>query len=1589
MKPLCLLVAFAASMLINDASAQTEYERIKKTFKITQITNFMGRDSALVYIPATPKSGIEIGTSGVVYTKSGSGNYNAEIGNGYVASSNEKGTYIYVANHEKAQTDSAYMVKEGDLITLTVRVPVKKYNSVFYELEKLGVTLYKKDDEALYNFEDLLINDSKKYTDSLINVCIAEYRKQYEVLSKQSDLAEIYTKPIESGRHKGNSILDVYKIATAKDVLPFLLYVKENPKDFRGQMYYVTYATAFWLYMKSPFSSAEMMDTLAANLSNAKKLNEKILQYKKEIVDGSFVNSWVFQAFADQNNDNLPEAERKLKVLDVVSKVLGDDYSLGLTNLCHAQINQKKGDYKTAIRYCDSAVKYFKPSVDGFYHVEILIKKGHCYRYLKMLPESVKFFNQAIAVMNDTATDYGYNSRNTNSARVYESIGDVYEEFDDFTNAIAAFKSSIKLFSLDSTYEQKLDLARVQNSLANVYKNQGAYQDAFEMYDELKKTYVKVSNISSTASTLNDLGYVVFKQGKYENAITYHRSAEEYYVYLKRFGKAGFSLSQVGQAYWNLGKYDSAIACHARAIEYEKTDDSYEDLAYSWNKLADLFKIVGEKNKALDALDSTSHYYLLAKDSAGLIKNLLNVGEVYEKDGQHQKAFKYYSQAHEFNLKRNNRSEIANSYFKMAYAAYSYDTALARKNYLACYNLAKQIGDKSNVLYSSLNLGILAVRHYDYPLAEKYYAEGLALAIDQQSKTDEAWVYTKIADGATQKLEYDESIVLYEKAMKIYDSLGEKSQIPWLNASIGYALGCKGDFTGSLNYYDKMKNLGYELKNNAIVASALTSSSFIYSIFGEHKKALATADSALQIFKDLNNNWQTAYVYGTLGSVYSGMGDYQNAIKYHLLSDSLYKVEKDEISRSTPQNNIGVVYYFQADYDKSLQYFMEADRIHQIQKVVNESVLITRINIGEIYLTKKNYALAAKYLEESNKISRDKKLLRMWGTSSLLLGKLALANNKQKEALQFLLEARKICSTANVPDRVVEAEIFLGKTYDQMNSAEAIPYLKSGIALAKKIESKYLWEGLYELGLIYYNKGQFDSATLVFKEAVNDVESSASKLFGGAEAQKLYAADVRKIDLYNKLVAGLAKLNKSEEALFYADKSNSQAIKEKLEQSGIVTTDKEKNEALKKGNELLQKQTAIQQAIAKEKAKPEKERNNELIASLESVKRVAEEDYLNFIDELVAKYEDLKSYFSKTNPADFRNYIDYIPDSTIVILYVINGDQLLIFTVTNQETAIKVVEMKNDINKQAIRLLSILKNPENATGTGAVQVRSTIKSKDAVKGDFRIESTMLYDMLITPIADQLVGKKNICVIPNSKLSSIPFAALGTITDKGGFKFLIEDYCLFYTNKMDIFSKPYKARKINESFIAFGNPDKTLPGASQEVSNIKDLYPNTTVYLEDEATEQRAKDGLKSFRYVHFATHGVLDNSNFTNSYILFNKDGVNDGKFTLAEINGQIKDETDMIFLSACELAVSQELSKGWDISVLNAFLNNRIRTGVASLWQVPDEATTILLTEFYKNLKTMTRSEALRHAQATLSQNPKYAHPYNWGAFVMYGEWR
>ena len=159
----------------------------------------------------------------------------------------------------------------------------------------------------------------------------------------------------------------------------------------------------------------------------------------------------------------------------------------------------------------------------------------------------------------------------------------------------------------------------------------------------------------------------------------------------------------------------------------------------------------------------------------------------------------------------------------------------------------------------------------------------------------------------------------------------------------------------------------------------------------------------------------------------------------------------------------------------------------------------------------------------------------------------------------------------------------------------------------------------------------------------------------------------------------------------------------------------------------------------------------------------------------------------------------------------------------------------------------------------------------------------------------------------------------------------------------------------------------------------------------------AKQSLRRKKYIHFATHGVLNySSDYSQSYLklLPDKDtsNGNNGQLTMREIQGLGITDCNMVILSACQTAVSKQLVKGWNISPANSFLVSNVKTVVASLWKVADEPTGLLMQYFYENMaqqKPMEKAEALRQAQVKLSQNPRFTHPNYWGAFVLYGDWR
>ena len=191
-----------------------------------------------------------------------------------------------------------------------------------------------------------------------------------------------------------------------------------------------------------------------------------------------------------------------------------------------------------------------------------------------------------------------------------------------------------------------------------------------------------------------------------------------------------------------------------------------------------------------------------------------------------------------------------------------------------------------------------------------------------------------------------------------------------------------------------------------------------------------------------------------------------------------------------------------------------------------------------------------------------------------------------------------------------------------------------------------------------------------------------------------------------------------------------------------------------------------------------------------------------------------------------------------------------------------------------------------------------------------------------------------------------------------FRFLIEDHLIFYTNKMSVFNLAGKENLVNEtisSFAAFGVPDATLRFNINEVKAIgRILGSDSTIYSDKRATESMAKQSLKSKKYIHFATHGVLDySSDYSQSYLKLLPDadtaGGNNGKLTMREVQKLGITDCNMVILSACQTAVAKDLVKGWSISPANSFLVSHVKSVVASLWKVADEPTSMLMEYFYE----------------------------------------
>ena len=134
-----------------------------------------------------------------------------------------------------------------------------------------------------------------------------------------------------------------------------------------------------------------------------------------------------------------------------------------------------------------------------------------------------------------------------------------------------------------------------------------------------------------------------------------------------------------------------------------------------------------------------------------------------------------------------------------------------------------------------------------------------------------------------------------------------------------------------------------------------------------------------------------------------------------------------------------------------------------------------------------------------------------------------------------------------------------------------------------------------------------------------------------------------------------------------------------------------------------------------------------------------------------------------------------------------------------------------------------------------------------------------------------------------------------------------------------------------------------------------------------------------------STSGLLfagANAAFAQDRISNSDDGSEDGILTAKEISRLDFKGLDLVVLSACQSGLGEVTGEGV-FGLQRGFKKAGAQTLVMSLWNVSDDATQLLMTEFFKNLTSgMKKREAFVSAQKVVRQ--KFPHPGLWAAFVM-----
>jgi CHAT domain-containing protein/tetratricopeptide (TPR) repeat protein len=888
-----------------------------------------------------------------------------------------------------------------------------------------------------------------------------------------------------------------------------------------------------------------------------------------------------------------------------------------------------------------------------------------------------------------------------------------------------------------------------------------------------------------------------------------------------------------------------------------------------------------------------------------------------------------------------------------------------------------------------------------------------AIEIWRSSKNHQREEAGSLHDLAMTGVSFSETLEILKKEQELRRLLNDSKGQALVLSNMGAAYLQQADFEATLACFQEALTLGRESGDRATEARILSNIGAVYFSLGEFQRAFDYSKQVLPLRRAAGDRRGESITLTNLGSIYRELGEPERSLEYYRQALPLIRQVGDPSTEAAVLDALGLSYYALRDYPKALDCHQQSLSIRrELKDKIGEGSALN--NIANAYARIGESTKALDYFEQSLQLRR--------ATGDRRGQTLTLQN-----AGELYWESGEI--------------------------AKARTYFEQGLDLSRSIKNRFFEaQLLYDLARIEQNAGYPGIARTQVESAIDIIESTSARVTSTDLRASFLASKQDFYELDIDLLMQSYLRDRTQESLIKAF-----SVSERERARSLLDNLKESGTQVRAGilPELLQRERALRaklnQAAESQVRLLGGQHTQEQVTDLA---RKVEADASEYEQLLAEIRRSSPHYAALTQPMTIsldevqRKVLD--PD-TLLLEYALGSKRSYLWVVSKDSISGFELPPRAEIESRArstYDLMTARNHYERFEKPSERQAR--IAKADE---QFEPEAAALSRLLL-PSAVRQSNKHRLLIVSDGALQYLPFAALPVpeVTQRkqrsGTYEPLISKFeiiTLPSASTLAVLRNELAGRMPAPRTIAvladpvFDKNDERVkrPNNAADQSNTEnsELHYQLTRSMTDlAATDEGAllplrrlpftrleadaiaeltspddrKDAigfaanrdaaldpqLAQYRYIHFATHGLLNTQHPELSGIvlsLVDQNGKEQDGFLLANEIYNLNLSAELVVLSGCKTGLGKEIKGEGILSLTRSFMYAGAARVMVSLWDVNDKSTAQLMTQFYRaalGKDRLSPAAALRNAQIAMWKSGQWHAPYYWAAFVLQGEY-